>query len=168
MLIIFSGLPGTGKSTIARELARQLDAVYVRIDSIEQAIRDSGIAVSVEDAGYRVGYAMAEDNLRLGRTVVADSVNPLSLTREAWRGVAARASMPAIDVEVVCSDTAVHRHRVETRAADVPGLRLPTWDEVAGREYDRWEQPRIVVDTAHRPASESVTEIRAALAKVKR
>jgi predicted kinase len=42
MLIIFGGLPGTGKTTIARELARQLGAVHVRIDSIEEAILDSG------------------------------------------------------------------------------------------------------------------------------
>ena len=39
MLIIFSGLPGSGKSTIARALARRLGAVYLRIDTIEQAIR---------------------------------------------------------------------------------------------------------------------------------
>ena len=39
MLIIFSGLPGSGKSTIARALARRLRAVYLRIDTIEQAIR---------------------------------------------------------------------------------------------------------------------------------
>jgi predicted kinase len=42
MLIIFGGLPGVGKTAIARELARKLGAVYVRIDSIEQAIRNSG------------------------------------------------------------------------------------------------------------------------------
>ena len=40
MLIIFSGLPGSGKSTIARALAQQLGAVYLRIDTIEQAIRE--------------------------------------------------------------------------------------------------------------------------------
>lgn len=38
MLIIFGGLPGTGKTTIARELARQTGAMHLRIDSIEQAI----------------------------------------------------------------------------------------------------------------------------------
>ena len=43
MLIILGGLPGTGKTTIARELARQLGAVHVRIDSIEEAILDSGV-----------------------------------------------------------------------------------------------------------------------------
>ena len=41
-LIIFSGLSATGKTTLASELARQMGAVYLRIDSIEQAIRDSG------------------------------------------------------------------------------------------------------------------------------
>lgn len=38
MLIIFSGLTGSGKSTIAQALAKQLSAFYLRIDTIEQAI----------------------------------------------------------------------------------------------------------------------------------
>jgi predicted kinase len=85
VLIIFGGLPGTGKTTIARELARQIGAIHLRIDSIEQAIRDcSPDAVGLDEAGYRVAYAIAEDNLRVGRTVVADSVNPLQITRDAW------------------------------------------------------------------------------------
>ena len=76
MLIILAGLPGTGKTTIARGLARQLGAVHIRIDSIEQAIRGSGVLVaSLDDAGYRAAYAVAADNLRLGHTVIADSVN---------------------------------------------------------------------------------------------
>jgi len=51
----------------------------VRIDSIEEAILDSGVLSSpINDAGYRVGNAVAADNLHVGRTVIADSVNPNS------------------------------------------------------------------------------------------
>ena len=72
-LIVFGGLPGVGKTVLGRALALHLEAVYLRIDSIEQAMVQSGsFRQPLEDAGYRVAYSMAEDNLRLGRIVVAD------------------------------------------------------------------------------------------------
>jgi len=40
MLIIFAGLPGVGKSTIARKLAEAMKAVYIRVDTIEESMRD--------------------------------------------------------------------------------------------------------------------------------
>jgi predicted kinase len=48
-LIVFGGLPGSGKTTIAREVARALSAVHVRVDSIEQALRNSGLVVERDD-----------------------------------------------------------------------------------------------------------------------
>ena len=164
MLIIFGGLSGSGKTVIAAELARRLGALYLRIDSIEQAIRDSGIVSgSVDDAGYRVGYAVAEDNLRLGRTVIADSVNPLQLTRDAWIAAARRASTSAVEVEIVCSDSNVHQQRVESRTADIAGLRLPTWREVVARQYQPWVREHVVIDTARRTVTENVEELLRAL-----
>jgi predicted kinase len=161
MLIIFGGLPGAGKTAIAQQLARELGATYLRIDSMEQAIRDCGaVSKSLDDAGYRDGYAAAEDNLRLGKTVVADSVNPLRITRDAWISVADRARAKAIEVEVTCSDPAQHRNGVETRSADIKGLRLPTWQEVVSREYEPWERDHIVIDTASRSVAESVSDLR--------
>jgi predicted kinase len=163
MLIILGGLPGTGKTTIARELARQLGAVHVRIDSIEQALRDAGPVTDLRDTGYRVGYAVAGDNLRLGRTVIADSVNPIPLTRDAWAAVAAAAGVPAVEIEVVCSDTAEHRRRVDTRTIDVPGLRPPTWADVVARDYRPWDRGHVVIDTAGQTVADCVSLVRDAL-----
>jgi predicted kinase len=166
MLIILGGLPGVGKTTLARELARQLGAVHVRIDSIEQAIRASGVvAGSLDDAGYRAGYAIAEDNLSLGHTVIADCVNPLPVTRNAWVDVASRARVGATEIEITCSDPQEHRRRVETRTTDVPGLRLPTWQEVVERDYRPWDRERIVIDTAHAGVEQNLKTLRAALVR---
>ena len=157
MFIVLSGLAGVGKTTIARELAGAMAAVYVRIDTIEQALRNAGVTVEAE--GYCVAYAIAEENLRLGRSVVADSVNPWPLTREAWRAVGDRAGVRTVDVEIVCSDLDEHRRRVEARRPDIAGHRLPTWTEVVQRDYRPWTGDRLVIDTALLDVSESVRRI---------
>src|ERR1051325_4434191 len=46
MLYIFGGLPGTGKSTLSQHLAREQRAVHLRIDTIEQALREAGCLVN--------------------------------------------------------------------------------------------------------------------------
>jgi len=164
MLIVLGGLPGVGKTTIARGLARLLGAVHIRIDSIEVAIRDSGVTVvSLDDAGYRVGYAVAEDNLRLGRVVIADSVNPWPVTREAWLAVAARAQVAIAEVEIACSDKREHRRRVEGRLHEPPAASGPTWEEVVSRDYRPWDRDHIVVDTAGQTVDQIVTRLRALL-----
>ncbi|TWA74847.1 putative kinase [Azospirillum brasilense] len=164
MLIVFGGLPGTGKTTIARALARRLGAFHLRIDTIEQAIRATvGTDDPVGPQGYVVAYAVAGDNLRLGATVVADSVNPIRITREAWRATALRAGVPLAEVEVVCSDPMEHRHRVETRHSDIAGHRPPSWAAVMERDYEPWEGTDAVIDTAGRAVDACVAAILAVL-----
>jgi predicted kinase len=166
MLIILGGLPGTGKTTIARELARQLGAVHVRIDSIEEAILASGVLnTPINDAGYRVGNAVAADNLHVGRTVIADSVNPVALSRDAWLEVAQRAQVPAVEIELTCSDAKEHRRRVETRVSDIARSRSLTWQDVVSRDYHPWNRAHVVIDTASRTVEQVVTIIRGAIPK---
>jgi predicted kinase len=160
MLIILGGLPGSGKTTTAQALARKIDAVYIRIDTIEQAIRDSDVLKGeVGPAGYVVGYSLAADNLGLGRVVIADSVNAIGITREAWRAVAAKCCVPAVEIEIACSNGNEHRHRVETRATDIGGLVKPTWEQTAGRHYEPWIGRDIFVDTAEQPVDAIIAHL---------
>ena len=163
-LIVFSGLPGSGKSSIASGVARRIGAVWLRIDSIEQAIRDSGVAAgSLDDAGYRAAYSVAEDNLRLGNDVVGDSVNPWPLTRNAWRDAGLRAGAQVLEIETLCTDIDEHRRRVETRASEVPGLNLPDWRAVSERDYHPWDRDRLTIDTAGRSVAACIERVLAAL-----
>ncbi|KQQ82905.1 hypothetical protein ASF73_18775 [Xanthomonas sp. Leaf131] len=159
-LVVFGGLPGVGKSSIAQRLLTHCNAVYLRIDSIEQALRYSGaLAHDVGPAGYLVAYAIAEANLRQGQVVVADSVNPLPVTRDAWRDVARRTHSRLLEIEVVCSDRDVHRQRVESRHSEVAGLRMPDWSSVLAHDYVAWTEPHWVIDSAVLSAEQAVAEI---------
>lgn len=161
MLIIFGGLPGSGKSTVAQALARRIKAFYLRVDTVEQAIRASAPLVAGHDvgpSGYVTLYRLATDNLRLGHTVIADSVNPLAITRDAFRDVAAKADSKFIEVEIVCSDAAAHRHRAETRSPTVDGLSPPSWAAIQNVRYEAWKAD-LRIDTFHLSVEESVEEI---------
>jgi predicted kinase len=160
-LVVFGGLPGVGKTTIAGRLAAETGAVFLRIDVIEMALHDAGVDVQAE--GYAVAYGLAASNLKLGLDVIADCVNPVPETREAWRAVAERAGARLVEVEVVCSDAAEHRRRVETRVTDLPGFVPPTWQEVEGRDYRPWDRERLVIDTAVTDADAAVALIRGLL-----
>ncbi|WP_436397910.1 AAA family ATPase [Roseobacter sp. S98] len=84
-IILLSGMPGSGKSTLARALCGGGQAVHLRVDTIEKAIRESDLAPpSAIDAGYRAAAAQAEELTALGHDVVCDAVNASAAGRALW------------------------------------------------------------------------------------
>ncbi|MGA8664980.1 MAG: ATP-binding protein [Thermoplasmata archaeon] len=154
-LIVLSGLPGVGKSSIAREIATQFDATWLRVDTLEAAMLSAGIAHSFETglAAYQGCHDMAADQLRLGRSVVVDAVNGVEPARQMWRDLAQMFRAERYTIHVVCTDLLEHRRRVEVREAPTPPLPKPTWEEVTHREFQPWTEAVLVVDTAGRTGS---------------
>ena len=153
MLISLSGLPGTGKSTVARLVARQLGAVWLRIDSIEQPMNRAGFVV--EGVGYEIAQSIARDNLSVGRTVIADCVNPWPLTRDTWRSVGEDLHVRVLEIEFVCTDSGEHQRRAENRREVDPGC--PSWQDILNRDYRPWNRDRIVIDTAQTTSEEAAS-----------
>ncbi|PIF02353.1 MAG: kinase [Draconibacterium sp.] len=158
ILFILSGLPATGKSTLAKLITKEYKAFYLRIDTVEQGLRDL-CDVNVQGEGYRLSYRIANDNLKLGFNVVADSCNPVKLTRIEWQKVAALNKASFINIEVICSDKDEHKKRVEKRTSDIQNLKLPTWEDINKRVYDTWKNERIIIDTAQKSVKEAIREL---------
>ncbi|RZT87394.1 putative kinase [Pseudonocardia sediminis] len=145
-LVVFAGLPGVGKSTLAREVATALRATFLRIDTVEAAIASTLTAFDDSPVGYVVGARVAADQLRAGRPVVVDAVNAVQVARQGWVDLA-REHAAALDfVEVTCGDPAEHRRRVEGRVAEMPGQHVPMWAEVQRRRWEPFTVDRIVID----------------------
>ena len=131
-----------------------LTATYLRIDALEAAMWRAGISRDQPTglAAYVVAEAVAEGCLLAGSSVIVDAVNAVEAARQTWRDLAARTQKPLRIIEVICSDSTEHRRRVETRGVDLEGHYVPTWAEVVDREFEPWQEPRLLIDTSQRPS----------------
>lgn len=154
MLVVMAGLPGAGKSTLARALAAETGAVLLAVDLVEAAMWRAGVggpadpSVPTGIAAYGVVQAQTGALLTAGHTVIADAVNAVEPARAAWRDLAAEHGAPIRWLEVTCSDRTAHRDRLARRGTRYAGFVEPTWAEVEARGMEPWADARLVLDTA--------------------
>lgn len=158
ILYLFSGLPGSGKSTIAVQLAKQIGATYIKVDTIEQALKDI-CDLNIYAEGYHLAYRLASDSLMQGLNVIGDSCNSVTESRIEWQQTAINVKAQYINIEIICSDPLEHRCRVESRKTSIEGLTLPTWEEVKMREYQPWDSKVITLDTAGKTPTQTIKEL---------
>ena len=150
MLVVVGGLPGVGKTTVARAVAGRLPAAHLRIDTFEVALVRLGLVAEGEVAaeGYELALAAADTCLTAGTDVVVDAVFDVAAARRPFRELAARHEAAVHWVRLICTDRAEHRRRVTERTADLAGHTVPTWPAVQARRVDQWHERHTVVDTA--------------------
>ncbi|MCU1544391.1 MAG: uncharacterized protein JWM50_2256 [Microbacteriaceae bacterium] len=140
-----AGLPGTGKSAIAELIGARLLKPVVSVDPIESSILSAGIDSDQPTglAAYLVAETIAELVMQAGHGVIIDAVNAVAPAREQWVNLAERSGEKLKFIEVVCSDLAVHRERLEARQRNLPHLAEPSWHAVEQSldEYSEWSGP---------------------------
>ncbi|NYF15658.1 putative kinase/biotin operon repressor [Microbacterium sp. AK009] len=152
VLVVISGLPGVGKSAVADEVARMLGAVHLSIDSVEEALLACGLQPgwTTGVAAYEAVRAAAEQNLRLGRTVIVDAVNDSEPARDTWRRASAATGTPLRFFVLDLADTAEHRRRIEGRARGLAHVGEPSWSDIRSRSeaFEPWQGPHERIDAS--------------------
>jgi predicted kinase len=148
VLVLMTGLPGTGKSTIANAVARALGAVVVSADPIDGALETVGVDNPEGRTGYAVMKALVGRQLDGGLDVVVDAVNPFRFVRDAYAALAASRSVPLSVIVTGCSDVALHRSLVEMRVAEGRGLIVWAGVERQIAYYEPFDGPALRVDAA--------------------
>jgi predicted kinase len=154
-LIIFSGLPGTGKSTLAETMGRELGIPVFAKDWLEATLLRSDLkeVTDIKSLGF-VGYelltVLAERQFMLGQSVILDSVASTESIRSAWRQLSEQYEADWRVIECICSDESLHRARLRDRKRNIPGWHELEWSEVerVKQYYLPWEGEHLVLDMA--------------------
>ncbi len=155
-IIVFSGLPGTGKSSLAEAVARELSIPVFAKDWLEATfirceLKPADSSGGLGSAGYQLLTTLAERQLRLGQSVILDSVAGTLSIRAEWRTLAESFRADWRVIECICSDEAVQRERLEARQRGIPGWYELDWSEVERVKtyYAPWDEERLILDVVN-------------------
>ncbi len=155
-LIVFTGLPGTGKSTIAEAVARELRIPVFAKDWLEATLRRSELRASDDKknlgyVGYELLTMLAERQLMLQQSVILDGVASMENIRAQWRALAEKYHAQWCVIECVWSDENAHRVHLANRQRNIPGWHELEWGEVERVKayYMQWNEERLILDAAY-------------------
>jgi predicted kinase len=137
-VVVVTGLPGTGKSTVADQLAQYVGAPAFSGDWLLGAVAPSGVLDHVDRAITMQVYeglleSLFRRQLMLGQSAILDCRASDELVGK-WCAIAAQLGGRLVTVECVCSDEQTHRSRIAGRQRNIPGWHEIDWARV---EYMR-------------------------------
>jgi predicted kinase len=159
-LIVMRGYPGTGKSTIARAISAALHAPLIDRDILRQkAVDIFGNLPHVGRFSYELMFALTEEQLSLGLSVVVDSPLTYRTTYEQAKELAQTFHVPMLVVHCQCSPE-VQKRRLEGRVGKVSEFQITSWEEWMQWKprFEDFDDEGCIIDTSN-PLDDSLAKV---------
>jgi predicted kinase len=157
-LILFSGPPGVGKSTLSYNLAQQTGWALLTRDQVDRSLEH--VNISNKDAGYEVLLGLTKLNLQNNVSVIIDAVFRIEEGRKRAEQIAKDSNAELFVIVCTCSDTALWKSRIEDRPEVVEGWTPADWEE-AQRVHalnTKWDIPHLKLDSVN-PLNENLQKL---------
>jgi predicted kinase len=154
------GYPGTGKSTIARAIAAALHAPLIDRDILRQkAVDVFGDLPMVGRFSYELMFALVEEQLRLGLSVVVDTPLTYRTTYEQSKELARTFHTPMLVVHCQCPPE-VQKRRLEGRKGKVSEFQITSWEEWMQWKprFEDYDDEGCIIDTSN-PLDDSLAKV---------
>ena len=138
-LVIFSGLPGTGKSTLAHRLARELRWPLLCIDDVIGDVPENA-GIPFWDSKVQILLRLTEVQLELGLSVIVESVF-MNMDRNHAQELARKYNARFLPIYIYISDDKVWKQRVTARYDEMNNKDVATWERIQHQRerFRDWE-----------------------------
>lgn len=152
VLVMMSGLPGTGKSYLAGRLTEKLPFVLLETDFARKILFPEP-TYSAEESGrvFRVCHAVIDKLLRRGVRIIFDATNLIEFHRARIYHIVDRAEAKLVIVRTVAPEEVVRermlRRKTQRSPGDISEANWRIYKRMAQREQPI-SRPHIVIDTS--------------------
>ena len=155
MLILFSGVPCSGKSTLAMQTAEHLRVPYFSRDSLQSFLSDQNLVDGNTIDAYQLLFTLAEEQAKLNISMVLDAVFGRQFLRDEVLQISERQNIVLKPIYCHMSDNILWKERWERRQSSqtLPDWMTPNWDDILNikNNFQAWETVDILSVDAVNP-----------------
>jgi adenylate kinase family enzyme len=149
-MIVIGGVPGTGKSTLAKALSKELNIPAFSKDELEAAVSRKGLCNNKEmrGVGFEIMAVLAKNQIENNNSAIFDFIASKSRVIEQWPELL---ESEIKYIECICSDEETHKKRIQSRNRNIDGWYELVWEDVLPikRGFQPLMTKRLILDSVN-------------------